>query len=208
MEGWWRGVSGTINERIKAIVAASGKTKTAFAREINISQPYLSQMCAVGGKVPSNRTIADICREFGVSELWLRAGEGEMYAHEPAGKLDSVNERIKQVRRAKGLTQAELAKNLGLKQNTIATYEMGRQTPSDRTISDICRTFNVSELWLRTGEGEMYVKRSRNEEIAMLINELMREEDTSFRKRFTAAMLELPPELWPELEKFFQKLGG
>lgn len=79
-----------INERIKAVVAESGKTKTAFAKEINISQPYLSQMCAEGGKVPSDRTISDISRKFGVSELWLRTGEGEM--HEPDVREREIEE--------------------------------------------------------------------------------------------------------------------
>ena len=67
-----------LNERISSVVAMSGNTKTKFAEKINISQPYLSQLCS-GAKLPSDRTIADICREFGVSETWLRTGVGEPY---------------------------------------------------------------------------------------------------------------------------------
>ena len=119
-----------------------------------------------------------------------------------------MQERIKELRKMLGLTQVEFGARIGVKGNTITGYEAGIRVPSDAMIVSICREFNVSELWLRTGEGEMRVRRSRNEEIAMLINDLMREEDESFRKRFTAAMLELPAEFWPELEKFFKKLGG
>lgn len=67
-----------LNERISAVVSASGLNKTKFADVINISQPFLSQICS-GAKAPSDRTIIDICREFNVSERWLRTGEGEMF---------------------------------------------------------------------------------------------------------------------------------
>lgn len=68
----------TISERISRIVQESGMTKTAFADKINVSQAFVSQMCS-GVKTPSDRTIADICREFSVSEAWLRDGVEPMY---------------------------------------------------------------------------------------------------------------------------------
>jgi len=66
----------TINERIAWCVKDSNLTKTAFAEKINVSQSFISRLVS-GEKVPSDRTIADICREFNISELWLRTGEGE-----------------------------------------------------------------------------------------------------------------------------------
>lgn len=65
-----------INDRIAWCVKDSKLTKTAFAEKINVSQSFISRLVS-GEKVPSDRTIADICREFNVSELWLRTGEGE-----------------------------------------------------------------------------------------------------------------------------------
>lgn len=67
----------TINERISQVVAHSGLTKAAFAEKIRVSSPYVSELCS-GRKLPSDRTINDICREFSVDPLWLRTGEGEM----------------------------------------------------------------------------------------------------------------------------------
>ena len=55
--------------------------QTEFAGRIGISQQYLSQICS-GKKTPSDRTIADICREFGCDEIWLRTGEGEPFRQE------------------------------------------------------------------------------------------------------------------------------
>lgn len=69
-----------------------------------------------------------------------------------------MNMRIKEVREAKGLSQADFAEMLNLKRNSISLIEVGKRNPSDRTIVDICNTFNVSEEWLRTGEGEMFVE--------------------------------------------------
>ena len=65
------------NERIKIVIQDSGLTKTCVAEKLNISQAYLSQLCS-GVRDPSDRTISDICREFDISEAWLRTGEGEM----------------------------------------------------------------------------------------------------------------------------------
>lgn len=67
----------TISQRISRCIEESGLTKTAFAERLNVSQPFISQL-ASGNKIPSDRTIADICREFNISEHWLRTGEGEM----------------------------------------------------------------------------------------------------------------------------------
>ena len=67
-----------------------------------------------------------------------------------------MKERIKKIRRELNLTQREFAERIGIKRNTIANYETGRNDPVDSVISLICREFNVREEWLRTGEGEMF----------------------------------------------------
>ena len=79
-----------ISDRISQVVKESGLTKTAFAKRINISQPYLSQLCG-GGYTPSDRTIADISREFHVRREWLETGEGPMKLPEPEEDLDYIN---------------------------------------------------------------------------------------------------------------------
>lgn len=79
-----------ISDRISQVVKESGLTKTAFAKRINISQPYLSQLCG-GGYTPSDRTIADISREFHVRREWLETGEGPMKLPEADEDLDYIN---------------------------------------------------------------------------------------------------------------------
>ena len=66
-----------------------------------------------------------------------------------------MNERIKKLRKALDLTQKEFAERIGMKRNSIALIENGRNT-SEQTIFAICREFNVNEEWLKTGTGEMF----------------------------------------------------
>lgn len=68
----------TINERINYVVSQSKLTKTAFAKRVNISQAMVSMLCS-GATSPSDRTISDICREFGVDRTWLVDGIGEPF---------------------------------------------------------------------------------------------------------------------------------
>lgn len=75
-----------MKDRISKIVEHSGLTKTAFAKKINVSQGLVSQMCS-GITKPSDRTITDICREFGCDEIWLRTGEGEPFRQETRQEL-------------------------------------------------------------------------------------------------------------------------
>lgn len=67
-----------------------------------------------------------------------------------------MKDRIKAIRKSQNLTQADFASRLGIKGNTVACYETGSRIPSDAIIKAICREFDVSEKWLRTGDGEMF----------------------------------------------------
>ena len=67
-----------LNERISAVIEALGIKKTEFADRLNVSQAFVTQLTK-GVSRPSERTIFDICREFGVNEQWLRTGEGDMF---------------------------------------------------------------------------------------------------------------------------------
>ena len=64
-----------------------------------------------------------------------------------------MNSRIRKVRRELELTQTEFAGKIGTTANVLTNYETGRRNPSSSVINNICKTFNVNEEWLRTGEG-------------------------------------------------------
>lgn len=120
----------------------------------------------------------------------------------------TIGERIKEVRKSNGLTQQKFADRLNLKRNTIANYEINIIEPSDRTISDVCRIFGANEAWLRTGEGDMFIKRDPEQEIMAFVAEITGNEDgNDFRLRFFRALSKIPPEMWGHIEAFIDELS-
>ena len=111
-----------------------------------------------------------------------------------------MNERLKKLRKALDLTQQEFGDRIGIKRNTLANYEIGRNEPIDAVVNLICREFSVSETWLRTGEGEMFMERTRDDELAAFMDELLAEESADFRRRLVTALSRLKPEQWEALE--------
>ena len=87
-----------------------------------------------------------------------------------------MNERIKQLRKTLDLTQKDFGIRIGMKQNSIALIEGGRNT-SDQTIFAICREFNVNENWLRTGEGDMFVEMPEEDLYSRAAASLLKDDD-------------------------------
>lgn len=75
-----------------------------------------------------------------------------------------MKERLKALRKELHLTQQEFADRVGISRGNIGAYEVGKNAPSDAVISLICREFHVNEEWLRTGNGEMFVNETPDEE--------------------------------------------
>ena len=71
--------------------------------------------------------------------------------------MEGINRRFKELRKALEMNQIEFAKRLGFSQSGITNLETGRRAVSDRHVKVACSEFNVSEKWLRTGEGDMFV---------------------------------------------------
>lgn len=67
----------TLGSRIKEVIVHQSTTMTKFAQELNISQSMVSKICA-DKATPSERTISDICRIYGINKDWLVNGTGEM----------------------------------------------------------------------------------------------------------------------------------
>lgn len=81
-----------------------------------------------------------------------------------------MKDRLKKVRKSLDLTQQEFADRIGIKRNSYANYETGRNIPIDAIILSICREFKVNEEWLRTGTGgdeNIFIRLSKDEELAM-----------------------------------------
>ena len=116
-----------------------------------------------------------------------------------------MNNRIKQVRKTAGLKQAEFAERIGLKPNTVTSYETGLRIPSDAVILSICREFNVNEKWLRTGEGEMFNHKTRNESLTEFFSDVLSDGD-SIKAQLLSIMAKLSTEQWELLDDIAHKL--
>ena len=119
--------------------------------------------------------------------------------------MDTINSRISSLISALGITKTAFAERIHVSQAFISAVCCGQKNPSDRTLLDICREFKVSEAWLRTGEGEMFLTRTPGEELTALLLDVMADSDEAFRKRVVTALLSLPPEWWGTLEQELKK---
>ena len=119
-----------------------------------------------------------------------------------------MNERIKKIRKSLNMTQEEFSKQIGLSRNFIAQVEIGTKTPSDRTISDICREFNVNEKWLRTGTGEIFQPITKNDEISRLLGNVSKMDDSNFKRRLINALAKLDDDGWTHLEELIDMIAG
>lgn len=118
-----------------------------------------------------------------------------------------MNTRIKTIRVNAKMSQSEFGAKINVSQNYIWMIEKGDRVPSDRTIADICREFNVNEHWLRTGEGDMMQKLSRNQEIVEFMGRVMNDPDDAPRKRFISIVSKLDVDEWEMLDKIAKKMS-
>lgn len=119
----------------------------------------------------------------------------------------NIGERIKTLRKKLDLTQQMFADRIGMKRNSIAQIELGRNT-SEQTIISICREFNVNEDWLRYGTGDMFLPTDRITDIAKLTKKLLNEESVSFKNRFISMLANLTVDEWELLEKKLKEVCG
>lgn len=118
--------------------------------------------------------------------------------------MDTINERIKFIIKHSKLTQTEFAKKINISQALVSMICSGASIPTDRTISDICREFGCNEVWLRTGEGEPFQERSREEEIMRAAVQTVKGSN-KFRKALAYMFAQMDEEDWANLEKIYDK---
>lgn len=91
----------------------------------------------------------------------------------------NIGERIKKLRKHLDLTQQKFGERLGIKGNTVAQYELGRNEPIDAVLSLICREFSVNENWLRTGDGEMFEELTEQQKLMKYTGLLLKDKDSA-----------------------------
>lgn len=116
-----------------------------------------------------------------------------------------IGKRIASIIESLGIKKVEFAKAINVDQSFISQITSGKRNPSDRTIADICREFGANEIWLRTGEGEMFDPVTSTEELAEFFGDILAGEP-DFKRRFIQALSRLSSEQWEMLEKVATQL--
>ena len=120
--------------------------------------------------------------------------------------METMADRISKVIRDKEKTKTAFSDRINVSQAFVSQMCSGLKVPSDRTIADICREYDVNEEWLRTGRGDPYIQLSRDEELAQFFGDVMKGEDPDFRRRLLSVMSRLTTDEWALLEQMAWKL--
>lgn len=116
-----------------------------------------------------------------------------------------LNERIKVLRKTLGLSGEKFGERIGVRRNTVSQWESGKNALTEQMTKSICREYNVNETWLRTGEGDMFQKRSETEEIHELIESVMSGDD-EFIKSIYRNLAKASPEFIALLKNFVDNI--
>ena len=119
-----------------------------------------------------------------------------------------MKERVKQLRKAVGLSQTEFGKRVGVSLSSVQKWESGENAVSDSVILLLCREFHVSETWLRTGAGEMHGEQEKQEELGRAVATLMAGRPGSFQAAVIAALQRFDPDgpEWDVLERIYNSI--
>lgn len=116
-----------------------------------------------------------------------------------------MNERIKELRKALGLTLEKFGERIGMKKSSLSQVENGVNNVSNQLLASIVREYNVNEQWLRTGEGEMFAALSTHDRIEKIVTTALKGDD-EFRVQVFTALGEMTDEEWDMVKRFVEKL--
>lgn len=116
-----------------------------------------------------------------------------------------MNERVKELRKALGLTLEKFGERVGVTKSGISKLERGERSVTDQMLISIVREFNVNEQWLRTGEGEMFAAASTHDQVEHIVQQALKGND-EFRIQVFTALGEMTDEEWDMVKRFVEKL--
>lgn len=123
--------------------------------------------------------------------------------------MDSINARFKLLRIECGKSQEEWGKILGLSKSGVSDIERGKRNVTKQHLIMLEnwneRPINIE--WLSSGNGEMFKRLNRKQEIAKLSADLFKSEDTSFKSRLIMALASMNEEEWEMLERIAKRIA-
>lgn len=116
-----------------------------------------------------------------------------------------MNERVKEIRKALGLSMETFGGRIGVTRSAISRIESGVVNVTNQNVTAICREFGVNEEWLRTGSGDMFEEMSRAEKAAQIVGAAFGSGDEFILNTFIA-LGQLSPNEWELIKKFVDKI--
>ena len=95
----------------------------------------------------------------------------------------------------------EFGDRIHISKAAISRAEAGLNGISNQTIDLICREYGVREEWLRTGSGDIFVKKTIEDELTDLAEKVMADTPDSFRRRFVTMLAKLTDDQWKLLSE-------
>ena len=115
--------------------------------------------------------------------------------------MSELKDRIKCLRNNLKLSQTEFGESLGAGIGAIKNLEAGITILKPAMADLICRLYNVDPVWLETGEGEMFRKLSRQEQIADFVGKALTDDSGDFRSQLISILASLDDVGWYKLEE-------
>ena len=119
---------------------------------------------------------------------------------------ETINDRIKLLRKKKDMNQGEFGKAIGLKQGAISKLEKPGNAVVDQNIQLICEKFQVRRDWLVDGTGEMFAERTKKDELMEWAERVSQSPHDSFPYRLAEVLAKLDEPQWKMLEQIFDKI--
>lgn len=116
------------------------------------------------------------------------------------------SECVRELRKSLGLTMDAFGSRLGVSKQTISNIENGNREMTEHMFKSICREFDVNPDWLRDGSGPMFKEKSRNDEIAAFIDDILKNEPDGVKAHLIAALARLDDRDWDRIAEVAQAL--
>lgn len=119
--------------------------------------------------------------------------------------MDTINDRFRIARENLSLSQEVFASKANRTRSEIKNIEYGKTVPKEEVIQSVCKAHGISEVWLRTGEGEMFLPKSRKEELMEIFGSALN--GVTDKDRFIRAVSQIPDEAFPAFVQFLKTLS-
>lgn len=125
--------------------------------------------------------------------------------------LSAVNKRLKSLRISLGMNQKDFGERIEVAQTYLSQIEKGDRPVTDKISKIVClQNWNgksVNEEWFLTGNGEMFVPETKDEQITRLLSDVLKKENSDFKRRLVTALSKLDDTGWKYLEDFIDSIS-